>query len=264
MIGYASDYAGRIFLAAAAIFVLELALPMSRHSMLSRVRGGIFWIIYIVITAVSLTLFQRLWATTGISPLFHLDLSVLSNWSRSPILSVVGGIFASILVIQFGEFFYYWFHRMQHAVPVFWRFHAEHHSLQEMNAFNSNHHFTEEIFRIPFITIPVSLLLSFEQGYVPWLWAFLMGWQGIYEHSCTKIHFGWFRYVIPDNRFHRIHHALDPKYRNRNFGSASALWDFIFGTIYYPKKSEWPEVGLRELNEPLSIREFLARPFRRL
>jgi hypothetical protein len=47
-----------------------------------------------------------------------------------------------------------------------------------MSAFNSNHHFTEEIFRIPFITIPISLLFSFNQGYVPWIWAFLIGCQG--------------------------------------------------------------------------------------
>jgi hypothetical protein len=55
-----------------------------------------------------------------------------------------------------------------------------------MSAFNSNHHFTEEIFRIPFITIPTSRLFSFNQGYVPWIWAFLIGCQGS-ETRCATV-----------------------------------------------------------------------------
>ena len=168
-----------------------------------------------------------------------------------------------LISVQVTEFFYYWFHRLQHRVKFLWHFHAVHHSLREMNAFNSNHHFTEEVFRIPFVTIPISLLFSFEQGYVPWLFAALMGWQGIYEHSATRVHFGLLRYLVPDNRFHRIHHSMEPRHFDRNFGSGTALWDFVFGTIYYPKGSEWPRVGIEEIHEPRSMREFLLAPFQR-
>jgi sterol desaturase/sphingolipid hydroxylase (fatty acid hydroxylase superfamily) len=260
-INFAQEYAGRIFLAASVICAAEYLLPQSKHSTVSRFRGVIFWAVYIVITALGLTLFNRLWAYLGISPLFYVDLSFLS--STVPILAPIGGILASLVVIQISELFYYWFHRLQHANPLLWRFHAEHHSLEEMNAFNSNHHFTEELLRIPFMTLPISLIFSFEQGYVPWLWAFLMGWQGIYEHSATKLHFGWFRYIVPDNRFHRIHHSREEKHLNRNFGSSSALWDIVFGTAYYPRNDEWPDTGLAELSEPKTLREFLFRPFRR-
>lgn len=259
---FAEQYASRIFLAALVIALIEYLLPQSRHSFMSRVRGAIFWAVYIPITASGLILFGKLWALLGVSPLFHLNFSVLSS-SPNEVLKILGGIAASLLLIQVSEFFYYWFHRAQHTFPFLWRFHAEHHSLREMNAFNSNHHFSEELLRIPFITIPISLLFSFEQGYVPWLWAFLMGWQGIYEHSATKIHFGPFRYVVPDNRFHRIHHSNQPEHFNRNFGSGSALFDIVFGTVYYPKKDEWPDTGLDYMDEPKSMREFLLRPFGR-
>lgn len=261
VVSFSRQYASRIFLAALVIALLEYLLPQSRHSLMSRVRGAIFWAAYIPITATGLILFGRLWAQLGISPLFHLDFSVLSS-SPHQSLRVLGGIVASLLLIQVAEFFYYWFHRAQHTFPFLWRFHAEHHSIREMNAFNSNHHFSEELLRIPFITIPISLLFSFEQGYVPWLWAFLMGWQGIYEHSATKIHFGIFRYIVPDNRFHRIHHSNQPEHFNRNFGSGSALCDIVFGTAYYPRNDEWPDTGLDHMDEPKSMREFLLRPFR--
>lgn len=260
-LNFVESYAGRIFLAASVIVIAEHFLPQSRYSLLSRVRGAIFWLVYIVITGVGLILFNRLWSTLGIKPLFHIDLSFLSASSHG-FVAAVGGMVAALLVMQAGEFFYYWFHRLQHTSKFFWRFHAEHHSLEEMSAFNSNHHFTEELFRLPFVTIPVSLLFSFEQGYVPWLWAFLLGWQGIYEHSSTKIHLGWFRYIVPDNRFHRIHHSVEKRHFDKNFGSGSAIWDIIFGTVHYPKKDEWPDVGVSYMKEPATLKEFLFRPFR--
>jgi sterol desaturase/sphingolipid hydroxylase (fatty acid hydroxylase superfamily) len=198
----------------------------------------------------------------ALSPLFNVDLSFLSK-SSFPLPPGLGGILASLVALQVGEFFYYWFHRLQHSNKFLWRFHAEHHALEEMSVFNSNHHFTEEIFRIPFITIPISLLFSFNQGYVPWLWAFLLGWQGIYEHSSTRLNFGWFRYIVPDNRYHRIHHSKERKHFDKNFGSGSALWDIIFGTVYHPKKDEWPEVGLEKMKEAATVRQFLFRAFRR-
>lgn len=259
-ISYFETYAGRVFLAGAAIMVAEYLLPQSRYSHVSRLRGAIFWAVYIVITALALVSFGRLWAWLGITPLFHVNLSFLSG-TGSTLLGVLGGILASLIVVQFGEFFYYWFHRLQHSNKFLWRFHAEHHSLEEMSAFNSNHHFTEEIFRIPFIAIPISLLFSFDQGFVPWVWAFFLGWLGIYQHSATKLHFGWLRYILPDNRFHRIHHSKEKRHFDKNFGSGSALWDILFGTAYYPRNDEWPDVGVAKLPEPKNLREFLFRPF---
>ena len=261
VISFFNIYAERIFLAATVITIAEYLLPQSRYSLVSRIRGAIFWSVYIVITSVGLTLFARLWAALGMKPLMHLDLRLLSS-SSIDFLAVAGGATAAWMTLQIAEFFYYWFHRLQHTVAFLWKFHAVHHSLEEMSAFNSNHHFTEELFRIPFITIPLSLLFSFEQGYVPWLWAFLLGWQGIYEHSATRIHLGWFRYIIPDNRFHRIHHSIENHHHGKNFGSGSAIWDIVFGTIHYPKRNEWPNVGLEDIREPVAIKDFLFRPFR--
>lgn len=259
---FCRNYAGQIFTAASAILLAELLLPQGKpHSLMSRVRGALFWAVYIAITGAALILFQRLWAHLGVKPLLSIDLSILSGWSGNAILSGIGGIVSMLLVIQVGEFFYYWFHRAQHTSRFLWRFHAEHHSLEEMNAFNSNHHFTEELFRIPFITIPMSLLFSLNPGYVPWIFAFLMGWQGIFEHSATKINLGRLRYLIPDNRFHRIHHSVEKKHFNKNFGSGSALWDIVFRTAHFPDKNEWPDVGLASKKEPDTLKTFLFRPF---
>jgi len=262
-LAFCEEYAGKILPVAMVLLAAEFIFPQSRHTYMSHVRGAVFCITNIVITKVGLTLFYRLWAYIGIRPLFHIDLTFLSEFSDSWLLRALGGIVASLIVLQASEFFYYWFHRLQHTSRFFWRFHAEHHSLEEMSAFNSNHHFSEEIFRIPFLIIPVSLLFSFEQGYVPWIWVFFVRWQGYFEHSSTRLNLGWVRYLFPDNRFHRIHHSIERQHVNKNFGSGSAIWDMLFGTVYYPKAGEWPDVGLSNMREPQTLKEFLLRPFQR-
>jgi len=259
---FAQDYAERIFVAAAVICVAEYLVPRSRNTLVSRARGALFLLVYIVITAAGLTLFSRLWTQVGVTPPFHID---LRSWSSSTdrLLAAAGGVAASLIVIQISEFFYYWFHRLQHRSNLLWRFHAVHHSVRELSAFNSNHHPSEELLRIPFVAVPFSLLFSFEQGYVPWAWAFFFGWQGAYEHSSTRLTFGPLRVIAPDNRFHRIHHSIDERHQNRNFGSASLLWDAVFGTLRWPRKGEWPDTGLATAPEPRNVADFLWRPFRR-
>jgi sterol desaturase/sphingolipid hydroxylase (fatty acid hydroxylase superfamily) len=178
-------------------------------------------------------------------------LHVLS-WFAAP---VAGGIIA--------EFFYYWFHRAQHTFPAMWRFHEVHHSLREMNGVNNYHHFTEEIFRIPFMTLPMSLLVGVDQGYVPAIILTVLGLQGQFEHSCTRFHLGWFRYVIADNRFHRIHHTINQEDWGHNFGSLVPFWDMVFRTARFPRKGEWPDVGVPGVDEPATLNDFLWMPFRR-
>ena len=66
--------------------------------------------------------------------------------------------------------------------------------------------------------------------------------------------------MIVDNRFHRIHHSLEERHFDKNFGICFSIWDFLFGTAYEPG-DEWPHVGLADRMPPNSVREFLLHPF---
>ena len=68
--------------------------------------------------------------------------------------------------------------------------------------------------------------------------------------------------MIGDNQFHRIHHSLEERHFNRNFGTITPLWDVLFGTACFPKAGEWPKVGLADVPEPKTLREYLLMPFR--
>ncbi|RKT99127.1 sterol desaturase family protein [Burkholderia sp. Nafp2/4-1b] len=257
-----TTYARNLLPVLGVCLALELLLPLGKAGFASRFRATRFWVAYIFITAAFFAAFNSLWSKIGIRPLFTLDLSVLSHAEHS---AVRWPAYIAIAIIStiLGDFFYYWFHRLQHTSSFLWRFHEVHHAIRDMNAINSAHHWTEEIFRIPFIVVPMTLLINWNTGYVPAIIAAIMGAQGIYEHSATRINLGWFRYIIPDNRFHRMHHSIHKSDWNRNFGSGSAIWDIIFRTARFPRRNEWPEVGVPGVAEPRTMADYLFMPFRR-
>jgi sterol desaturase/sphingolipid hydroxylase (fatty acid hydroxylase superfamily) len=256
------EYAWRIFWIGAILTVLEFLIPQVRYPLVTRLRGLLFWSVYILITASALTIFSSMWATLGVRPLLVLHVGEWFNYSNYT--HIAGLIAAPVLAGILAEFFYYWFHRMQHAVPFFWRFHSVHHSLREMNAWNSNHHFTEEIFRIPFVTLPLSLIISGDPGPVPLVVASILAMQGLYEHSTTKLGLGPIRYIISDNKYHRLHHSIETQHWNKNFGSFTPVWDILFGTARFTLRNEWPETGIPDQDEPKTIADFLVRPFKGL
>ena len=139
-----------VFYPSSLFFIFEVFWPNEKQSIISRVRAAYFWATYLLITVFALELLRNIWSSIGFKSLLSINASFISN------IPIVGGVIAVILGMIIWEFFYYWFHRLQHKSKVLWRFHKVHHSLQEMNAWNSNHHFTEEIFRMFFIVIPMS------------------------------------------------------------------------------------------------------------
>jgi sterol desaturase/sphingolipid hydroxylase (fatty acid hydroxylase superfamily) len=256
------DFGGRIFGGGLVCLALELLLPASRYSLVSRLRAAVFWSVSIVITGSVYSVFNGYLAEHGIHPLYSFD---LRWWSSSKVLplQIAGWIGAFIVAGWLGDFFYYWFHRLQHASPLLWRFHSVHHSLREMSGLNSAHHFTEHILRIPFIALPLGLLVGADPGTAPVLVLPLIFWvQSMFIHSCTRIQLGWLRYVVADNRYHRIHHSTDPRDMNKNFGAFSSIWDLVFGTARFPEAQEWPAVGLAHVDEPRTVSDYLWRPFR--
>lgn len=257
------DYGWHILYASMIFFALELVIGHNRYSMSSRLRAAFFWTVYIAITVVCMTAFNALWTTLGIRPLLSFSMGALAA-APNKVLNVIGWIVTPVAAVIVGEFFYYWFHRAQHTSRFLWAFHAEHHALREMSAWNSNHHVTEEIFRIPFVLIPSSLLVHLDPGYAPAIVWLLIGVQGQYIHSHTRFNLGPLRYVVADNRFHRIHHSVERQHWNTNFGSFTSVWDIVFRTAYFPKNNEWPDTGIDEHDEAKNLREFLFRPLTKL
>ena len=224
--------------------------PGVKVSTASRLRAVAFWTLYNTVILLLFYLISPLWTRLGVKPL-------LPSLTPPGLPPVVGLMIGSVAAAYVGDFVYYWCHRFQHR--YLWRFHAVHHSVRELSGIAAYHHFSEEIFHFALYTIPLSLLTR-DPYSVPIL-GFLLGLQGNYLHSPTWVNFGPLGRYFMDNRLHRIHHSMEPRHFNKNFGLFTTLWDSLFGTAYFPAKEEWPETGVADFPEPQTMRAFLLAPF---
>lgn len=168
-------------------------------------------------------------------------------------------IVVGVAVILAKDFFFYWEHRAQHR--FLWRWHAPHHAIRNLSATNSWHHWSEILMFAIFVSLPMSLLTP-AFGPRSLIVGLILSWQPIYLHSSTRLQLGPFRRLVVDSRYHRIHHSLEPQHFDKNFGAATPLWDWLFGTLYMPRKDEWPDVGLAGMEEPTSVGEWSSLPWR--
>lgn len=179
---------------------------------------------------------------------------------------------AYFVVNDFGGFLNHWLH---HRVPWLWPFHAVHHSAEVLTPFTlyrkhplydlSKHALRAGINGVftglvvfAFQSRPdVVTLLGLNAAYA----AFQLA-GGNLRHSHAWLHWGSVLgrlFISPAQ--HQVHHSLAERHRDRNFGTALALWDWLFGTLYLPEGVEELEFGLPEGNEHGDLGRALVLPF---
>lgn len=237
----------------ALLTLFEVANPRERHALRTRVLGIAYWAVSIAFSLLLAKGLSVAWRFVGVEPLLALPRLDL------PGAPLVAGIAAGIMAAAVHDFFFYWYHRAQHR--WLWRWHAVHHSVRHLNAVNSYHHISESVFSLLLIQLPMTLLISDTNPTVPivtvMLWCHI-----VWIHSPTRITLGPLRTVLVDNRFHRIHHSLEERHFDRNFGAFTTLWDRLFGTCHMPASDEWPAVGLEGVAEPDGFGDWVALPLR--
>jgi sterol desaturase/sphingolipid hydroxylase (fatty acid hydroxylase superfamily) len=248
-----SGYIGWIFVFI-VLTAFEFLNAKGDQSLRGRVNGIAYWTAFIPLSAVLLAGLASLWAALGLRPLLSLPAYQGFSWI-GPFAAVAAVLVAAVV----NDFFFYWAHRFQHR--FLWRYHAVHHSIREMNAVNSYHHASEAIVSLLLYTIPTSLIVADLGPGLPF--ASLAIWLHIvWIHSPTRANFGPLRALFVDNRFHRIHHSLEERHFDRNFGAFTTLWDRLFGTACFPESGQWPAVGLAGIDEPRNVREWIDLPAR--
>ena len=79
-----------------------------------------------------------------------------------------------------------------------------------------------------------------------WVLAFIV-LNGILMHWNVALRFGPLERCIITPAYHRIHHSIEERHYDRNFGVFTQLWDHVFGTRYVPRPGEYPEAGITQL-----------------
>lgn len=139
---------------------------------------------------------------------------------------------------------YYWIHRTGHRVRWFWASHVNHHSSQHYNLSTALRQTWTGAFTLGFAFKLPLVLIGFRPGMI----AIVAGFNLIYQfwiHTEAIVRMPrWFEAVMNTPSHHRVHHATNPRYLDRNFAGVFIVWDRMFGTFE-------PEVLEEEGGEPI-------------
>ncbi|WP_224489438.1 sterol desaturase family protein [Robertkochia flava] len=128
------------------------------------------------------------------------------------------------------DFAGYWNHRLSHKVNIFWNQHVIHHSSEEFNlACALRQSISNIIGYFPLLLIPAALLGVPAKviAILAPLQLFLQFWY----HTRHIGKLGWLEYIIVTPSQHRVHHAINPEYIDKNLGQIFSVWDRMFGTF---------------------------------
>lgn len=139
-----------------------------------------------------------------------------------------------VLMVAY-DFLFYWFHRHGHAINILWAAHMPHHTSEEFNMFvAARASITQRIFS--FVYMWPLALLGFRPDAIYAASALLLLWA-LWHHTRVIKKIPYFEVIFNAPSYHRVHHAINDKYLDKNFGEIFIIWDKLFGT-YMPETEE--------------------------
>lgn len=168
----------------------------------------------------------------------------LADWGTTP--ASFAALYLSV------DFLFYWFHRAGHGINVLWAAHAPHHSSDELNyTVGLRASVTQRLASFLFYW-PLALVARAEVV-LPLIGLHLLI-QLIPHTRVIKRLPRWIESWLNTPTHHRVHHAINSAYLDKNFGGTFIVWDKLFGT--YAEEVEPPVYGvLRPLDtwSPVAI-----------
>lgn len=219
-----------------------------------------------LISGVSWVLYKGMYAL--LQPL-TLDVSATSPFTIAFIPGIVG--------VLLGDFGFFLSHYLMHKIPFLWPFHEVHHSAEVLTPVTVHRvHPVEDLVNVLVAgcisaagAATYSSLSSQEVGlvtifgvnvlfFVYFAFAFQL------RHSHVWLAYGpVFSRILISPAQHQIHHSLDPKHWNKNFGFIFAVWDAMWGSLYVPRSREALQFGLSyaDPQDFASVRKLYFLPF---
>lgn len=141
------------------------------------------------------------------------------------------------------DFEFYWGHRLSHTINFIWYGHLIHHNSEEFNISTSMRQpcfvFINFLF---FLSLPAAIL-----GLSPEVIALVLPihkFSQVWYHTRQIGHLGFLEKIIVTPAQHRVHHALNPIYIDKNFSAIFNIWDRMFGTFQAELKEHPPVYGI--------------------
>jgi sterol desaturase/sphingolipid hydroxylase (fatty acid hydroxylase superfamily) len=146
------------------------------------------------------------------------------------------------LLVLLEDLLFYWLHRFDHLFRIFWAVHVTHHSSEE---FNLTTGFRSSVFQpvYRFLYFMPLAMLGFRPEDILITYSATQIW-GILVHTQYVDKLGWLEWVLVTPSHHRVHHASNIQYLDRNMGMFLIIWDRLFGTFAEEDPNEPVRYGL--------------------
>lgn len=149
-----------------------------------------------------------------------------------------------LLAVVAYDFCYYWKHRFAHEINLFWADHLVHHQSEDYNLTTALRQPSGGlpigwIFYLPLLLIGLPAELMITAGAIDLIYQF---W--VHTQKFPKVH--WMEWILVTPSNHRVHHAQNRVYVDRNYGGVFIIWDRLFGS-YQEELDEAPCIyGVRK------------------
>ena len=142
------------------------------------------------------------------------------------------------------DFCYYWNHRLGHEISVLWAAHAVHHQSEDYNLSTalrqtSTSFLTSWVFYVPLFVLGFPLEVVITVGAVNLIYQF-------WVHTQIVRRLGILDYIFVTPSNHRVHHAQNERYIDKNYGGIFILWDRLFGTFEDERDDDPVIFGVRK------------------
>ncbi|MBC8345770.1 MAG: sterol desaturase family protein [Candidatus Marinimicrobia bacterium] len=182
-------------------------------------------------------------ATNTIRDGMKIGIAIISySWlvERITLIKVEPVWVAVVIALIVQDFAGYWSHRLNHRVNILWNRHIIHHSSEEFNLACALRQSISEVIRFGAIFMIPAAILGVPTAIftiISPIHLFLQFWY----HTRLIDKMGWLEQIIVTPSHHRVHHAINSIYIDKNYGQILILWDKLFGS-FQPELKEIPPV----------------------
>ncbi|MEO8109681.1 MAG: sterol desaturase family protein [Ginsengibacter sp.] len=175
-----------------------------------------------------------------------LSLVVISyDWlvGKIALTQTSAGVAVYIIAFIVLDFAGYWVHRISHHYNLFWNNHIIHHSSEEFNLACALRQSVSTIVKIFAVFLIPAALLGVPAAVIA-IVAPIQLFAQFWYHTQHIKKMGWLEKVIVTPSHHRVHHAINSIYLDKNFSQIFIVWDRLFGTFQEEQADVVPVYGV--------------------
>jgi len=234
----------KVIVFAAPVFFLLIGLEFAWSRLrTSRTAGQTPYRLSDSINSISLGMLSQLLGVLGKLLIVGIYAAVFDALALYPRPEFWGTWYGVLLALIFYDLCYYWYHRAGHVVALFWAAHVVHHQSQHYNLSTALRQTSSGMLFGWMFYLPMAVA-----GVPPTVFGIVLLIDLLYQfwvHTEQVGKLGWFDRVFCSPSNHRVHHAVNDGYLDKNYGGILVLWDRLFGSFQEEKDSEPCVYGTR-------------------